>query len=289
MKQPKKNKKRLEKLRNKYRLVILNDETFEEKASLRLSRLNVIAVGGSIFLLLILITTSIIVFTPIREFIPGYTDVNLRKNLITLTLKADSLEKQMLIKDKYITTLQRIIKGEPPADEIPQPKDSTIDIKNINLGISEKDSALRAKIEQEEKYNLITSNTKFSSTGLSSFFFFAPIKGTITGEFDPQTKHYGIDVVAPKNEPISATLDGTVIFADWTTETGYTIIIQHQNNLISVYKHNSVLLKNEGDIVQAGEVIAILGNSGEITTGPHLHFELWYNGYPIDPKEYIIF
>tara|TARA_Y100001934_G_scaffold260191_1_gene332196 strand:- start:135 stop:1004 length:870 start_codon:yes stop_codon:yes gene_type:complete len=289
MEQPQKNKKRLEKLRNKYRLVILNDETFEEKASLRLSRLNVIAVGGTILFLLIIITASIIIFTPLREFIPGYTDVNLRKNLITLTLKADSLEKEMQIKDKYITTLQKIIKGETPEDNISEPKDTTIDIQQVNLGISEKDSALRAKIEQEEKYNLIAANSKFSNSGLSSFFFFAPIKGTITAEFDPLTKHYGVDIVAPKNEPISATLDGSVIFADWTTETGYTIIIQHQNNLISVYKHNSVLLKNEGDVVQAGEVIAILGNSGEITTGPHLHFELWYNGYPVNPKEYIIF
>ncbi len=209
--------------------------------------------------------------------------------MVALTLKADSLEKEVLVKDKYITTLQTILKGETPQDNIPQPKDTTIDIQQVNLGISEKDSTLRAKIEQEEKYNLIAANSKFSTGGLSSFFFFAPIKGTITGEFDLKSKHYGIDVVAPKNEPISATLEGTVIFADWTTETGYTIIIQHQNNLISVYKHNSVLLKNEGDVVQAGEVIAIMGNSGEITTGPHLHFELWFKGYPINPKEYIIF
>jgi murein DD-endopeptidase MepM/ murein hydrolase activator NlpD len=285
----KEKQKRFEKLRNKYRLVILNDETFEEKLSFRLSRLNVFSVVGASVLFLIIFVSVIIAFTPIREFIPGYTDVNLRKNVIKLTLKADSLEKALAVKDQYISNLNNIIQGKPiiKAEEVV--KDSTNNYKNITDKITKEDSLLRANIEEEEKYNLIFSNPVVNIGSIKSYSFFTPLKGKITNTFDPENLHFGVDIVAPQNEAIKATLDGRVIFAEWTSETGYVIEIQHSGNLVSVYKHNSVLLKKQGDYVQAGEVIAIIGNSGELSSGPHLHFELWYNGQAINPQEYMFF
>ncbi len=284
----KKKKKKLQKLKNKYRLVILNDDTFEEKLSIRLSRLNVFSIVGFGSLILVVIVTIIIAFTPLREFIPGYTDVNLRKQGIKNTLKMDSLELALKQKEQYILNINKIIQGEPLQFNDSVVVDTNVNYKNItNEPISE-DSMLRVMIESEEKYNLFKS-AKNRPEGISSFTFFTPIKGIITEMFNAKSEHFGVDLVAPKNEAIKATLDGTVIFAEWTLETGYVIEIQHTNNLISVYKHNSVLHKKQGDKVNAGDVIAIVGNSGELSTGPHLHFELWYNGIPINPQEYIMF
>jgi murein DD-endopeptidase MepM/ murein hydrolase activator NlpD len=137
---------------------------------------------------------------------------------------------------------------------------------------------------------LLTANeTKTSKESITNFFFFSPLKGLVTNSFDMKEEHYGIDITAQENEAIKATLDGTVIMSAWTSETGYVIQIQHENNLVSVYKHNSALMKKVGQYVKAGEVVAIIGNSGELTSGTHLHFELWYNGNPIDPQEYMVF
>jgi murein DD-endopeptidase MepM/ murein hydrolase activator NlpD len=147
---------------------------------------------------------------------------------------------------------------------------------------------LRAQIESQDRFTLSTG-VDGPSSSISSFYFFTPVKGTITSQFAPKTKHYGIDIVAAPNEVIKSTLDGTVVLADWTSETGYIIAVQHSNNLFSIYKHNSALLKNTGDFVKAGEVLAIIGNTGELTSGPHLHFELWYNGSPVNPVDYMTF
>lgn len=200
----------------------------------------------------------------------------------------DSLELALKQKEQYILNINKIIQGEPLQFNDSIVVDTNVNYKNItNEPISE-DSMLRVMIESEEKYNLFKS-AKNRPEGISSFTFFTPIKGIITEMFNAKSEHFGVDLVAPKNEAIKATLDGTVIFAEWTLETGYVIEIQHTNNLISVYKHNSVLHKKQGDKVNAGDVIAIVGNSGELSTGPHLHFELWYNGIPINPQEYIMF
>lgn len=288
MLEPKK-KKKLQKLKHKYRLVILNDETFEERVSLRLSQLNVFSILGLGSLILIVVVTIIIAFTPLREFIPGYTDVTIRKTGIENTLKADSLAQAIKQKDQYINNIKKIIQGDNPlvySDSIVI--DSAANYGNITNQPIEEDSLLRQIIETEEKYNLFKTAGR-TPEGISSFIFVSPIKGLVTDEFDEKKQHYGIDLVAPKNEAIKATLDGTVTFAEWTVETGYVIQIQHSNNLISIYKHNSSLLKKQGDKVKAGDVIAIVGNTGELSTGPHLHFELWYNGIPLNPQEYIIF
>lgn len=284
----KKKKKKLQKLKHKYRLVILNDDTFEEKVSLRLSRLNVFSIVGFGSLFLIVLVTIIIAFTPLREFIPGYTDVNIRKQGIKNTLKLDSLELALRQKEQYIANINRIVQGEPLKYSDSVVVDSNVNYKNITNEPIEEDSLLRIMIETEEKYNLFKS-AGTTPEGISSFIFFSPLKGIITDEFNPKKQHFGVDLVAPKNEAIKATLDGTVIFAEWTVETGYVIILQHSTNLMSVYKHNSVLHKKQGDKVNAGDVIAIVGNSGELSTGPHLHFEMWYNGIPLNPQEYIVF
>jgi murein DD-endopeptidase MepM/ murein hydrolase activator NlpD len=280
--------KKFQKLKHKYRLVILNDDTFEEKISLRLSQLNVFVVLGLSSLILVILVILLIAFTPLREFIPGYANVTVRKQGIENTLKLDSLALAVAQKDLYIDNLKHIIQGDPITFDETTIVDTTANYVGITNNPVEEDSALREMIESEEKYNL------FSAAGstpgnISSFTFFKPLKGTITNRFNIKKQHYGIDVVAPKNEAIKATLDGTVIFAEWTAKTGYVIQLQHDNNLISIYKHNSVLHKEVGDHIKAGEVIAIVGNSGELSTGPHLHFELWYNGIPINPEDYMMF
>ncbi len=283
-----KKPKKLQRLKNKYRLVILNDDTFEEKVSLRLSRLNVFVVVGISSLVLILLVIMLIAFTPLREFIPGYANVTVRKQGVENYIKTDSLEIALANNNLYIENLKHIIQGEPIEYSEEAYVDSTVNYNNIKDQPVEEDSMLRNMIETEEKYNLF--NAAGSAPGkISSFIFFTPLKGSVTNRFNLKKEHYGIDVVAPKNEAIKATLDGTVIFAEWTAETGYVIQLQHADNIVSIYKHNSVLHKKVGDKVKAGEVVAIIGNSGELSTGPHLHFELWYNGIPINPEDYMMF
>jgi murein DD-endopeptidase MepM/ murein hydrolase activator NlpD len=188
--------------------------------------------------------------------------------------------------------MKRVISGEPVIEEIPGKEDSLPVYEDIEYTRSEEDSMLRAEIESMGDYSINVSPGQELSpqpSNVSSFLFFTPLKGFISNDFDPRNKHYGIDIVSRKNEPIKATLDGRVIFAGWTLETGYVISIQHKYDLVSFYKHNSTLLRDQGAFVKAGEAIAIIGGSGEVSTGPHLHFELWYNGNPVDPKEYISF
>lgn len=288
----KKSKKLFRKLKNKYRLVILNDSTFEEKVSLRLSPLNVFTIVGFSTLILITTVSLLIILTPIREYIPGYTDVNLHKNVIELTLRSDSLATELDRKDHYLNSLQIILNGGDPGTSGSVDSFKTVKVSDevIQFERSAQDSLLRAYVESEDQYNIINSSSSaINPKIITSYSFFTPLNGMITSKFDLHKNHHGVDIVAPKNEAIKATLDGSVVFAGWTSETGYVIQLQHENNILSSYKHNSVLLKKEGDYVNAGEVIAIVGNSGELTTGPHLHFELWHNGRPIDPEQYILF
>jgi murein DD-endopeptidase MepM/ murein hydrolase activator NlpD len=280
--------KKFQRLKHKYRLVILNDDTFEEKVSLRLSQLNVFVVLGISSLLLILLVILLIAFTPLKEFIPGYANVNIRKQGVENFLKSDSIEVALAENNLYINNIKHIIQGELAELDNESVVDSSANYEGIKNEPIEEDSVLRNMIETEEKYNLF--NKAGSTPGnISSFIFLQPLKGTVTNRFNFKEQHFGIDVVAPKNEAIKATLDGTVIFAEWTVETGYVIQLQHADNIVSIYKHNSVLHKKAGDYVRAGEVIAIVGNSGELSTGPHLHFELWYNGIAINPEDYMMF
>ncbi|MCF8275306.1 MAG: M23 family metallopeptidase [Flavobacteriales bacterium] len=278
-------------LRVKYRLVIMNEETFKERASLLLTPMNVIVLGGSLAIFLVVLVTYIIAFTPLREYIPGYSDTNLRLQVYENTLRTDSLERELAMKDMYLQNINMIIAGETPDQETREP-DTTADYEGIEFSNSKQDSLLREMVEQEERYNIQNLQLGVqpsAESNIRNLFFFAPIKGDVTATFDSKDKHYAVDVVAKENEPIKATLDGTVILSTWTYDAGHVIGIQHSSNLTSFYKHCSVLLKKTGESVKAGEVIAVVGNSGELTTGPHLHFELWFNGRPVNPQDYIVF
>jgi murein DD-endopeptidase MepM/ murein hydrolase activator NlpD len=275
------------KLRHMYRLSIYRDETFEEVLNLRLSRLNVLAWGGPISLGLLIAVISIIVYTPVREFIPGYPDENTIRNSVSNKQRLDSIEAELGRRDLYIDNLNRIISGQAP-ENYDNPGDTYRNYDNIQFTRSAEDSMLRGKFQEQAKFDL-NQGGKNKVEGISQIHFFAPVKGLVTNSFDATDNHYGTDIVTNANEIVKATIEGTVVIASWTLETGWVIQIQHQSNLISIYKHNAELLKRVGDYVKVGEAIAVVGNSGELTTGPHLHFELWYNGIPLNPEDYISF
>ena len=289
--QNKKEKGFFSKLHHKYRLVIMNNDTLEEKLSIRLTRFNVFLISGTISLLLIIGTIYLVAFTPLREYIPGYADFNTRQVLRELSLRADSLEKDLRQKDLFIMNIRNIVEGRDLIEEIP---DSVSDPEGYifeELPRSREDSLLRAEMESASQYDNNYWNQSEIVTAVSpdGFSFFTPLSGMISSHFNPRKGHFGVDVVADHDEIIMAALDGTVIIATWTLETGYTIGIQHAHNIITIYKHNSSLLKSQGDYVQAGEAIAIIGDTGIYSTGTHLHFELWFNGIPVNPTDYIAF
>jgi murein DD-endopeptidase MepM/ murein hydrolase activator NlpD len=279
------------KLHDKYRLVIMNDSTFERKFSFRLSRLNAFTGLGTLVIVLVVATTFLIAYTPLREYIPGYGDVSMQKGLYTLMNKADSLQKEIVLREMYVQKIKDVIEGKDLSlKDVPKPPDTgKSKYKNIVITPSKEDSLLRMEFENNNQYDLMSSGNKGGSSSISNFFFFTPIQGVISNGYNPANRHFGIDIVSKKNEAVKSVLDGTVILSAWTLQTGNIIAVQHQSNIISVYKHNSVLLKKEGDNVKAGDPIAIVGESGEMQTGPHLHFELWYNGNPVNPREYISF
>jgi murein DD-endopeptidase MepM/ murein hydrolase activator NlpD len=283
-----KKDKLLKRLRNQYRLVVMNDDTFEEKLSLRLTPLGLFILVGSVTIIMVMLVTSLIAFTPLREYIPGYSDAGVRRNLIKLSLKSDSLEKSFVEEALFIANVKNVLSGDMKADSVQNRPDKSKEFNKLPMDASQKEAELRKSIEEQDKYSL-NYDAETTKNAISNFSFFTPLKGIVSGSFKASEQHYGVDVVGPENEAIKTALDGTVILATWSSETGYTITVQHSNNLISVYKHNSVLLKKIGDYVKAGDPIAIIGNSGEQTTGPHLHFELWYNGNPIDPQDYMVF
>ncbi len=285
----KKEKNFFKKLHDKYRLVLMNDDTFEEKLSFRLTRLNVFVFFGTFSIFLVIATTYFIAFTPLREYIPGYADFNTRKVLRELMIKTDSLERELDRKELYIYNIRNIVEGRDLVEHFPDSIKNKTDFEIDDLPRSKEDSLLRAEIESQTQYTQWIHEKTSLSSGDGLTFLFPPIKGIITNYFNPAENHYGIDIVADKNEAIKATLDGTVIFSSWTLETGYTIGIQHTQNLVSIYKHNSALLKNEGSPVKTGEAIAIIGETGFLSTGTHLHFELWYDGRPVNPLDYISF
>ena len=282
------NKKKLQKkLLHKYRLVVLNEDTFEERFAVKLTRLNVFFLTSLAAIILVILTTLLIVFTPLREYIPGYSSTALKKQALKLDSKTDSLIKSINMNDAYINSLKRVLRGEVSAvvinkDSIFKAVQADNDI--LELNASKADSLLREKVRNEDKYNLFES-----ASTVKDFVFFPPVNGSISSGFDLNEKHFAVDIVIPTNTPVKATSDGRVLFASWTSDAGYVIIIDHGDELISVYKHNSSLTKSQGDFVKSREVIAISGASGELSTGPHLHFELWSNGIPLNPTNFIDF
>jgi murein DD-endopeptidase MepM/ murein hydrolase activator NlpD len=287
-KSERKPRKLLQKLTHKYRMVVLNEDTYEEVGNMRLSRLNLIALVGVLLILLIAIIFSLIAYTNIRELVPGYPDAAMRQNIRENAMKVDSLEYEQAIRDQYFENLRRIISGEMPENYM---NDTTgmINPQEITFIRSANDSLLRQQVEAEEQFRLSALEENQVSKNLYDLHFFTPVNGIVTRSFNPREGHFGIDLVAEPNEVVKAVLDGTVTMSTWTLETGYVIQIQHDYELLSVYKHNATLFKSVGQKVKAGDAIAIVGNSGELTTGPHLHFELWHDRVPLNPAEYIAF
>jgi murein DD-endopeptidase MepM/ murein hydrolase activator NlpD len=284
-----KNENKKSNWRDKYRLSIFNDVTFEEVWRVRLTRYNAFLLISLLVFFMIGATTSLIAFTNLREFIPGYPDVTMRRNILLSAIRLDSLERELELRDKYFANFNAVISGKQPMETI-SPKDTTVRTGSVKFSDSPEDSALRNQVEKEEKYNLSLGPRTAESNSLASLHFFPPVKGIVTGRFDPAQKHFATDVVTKAKSPVMAALDGTVIFTGWTMETGYVIEIQHNNNLVTVYKHNSALLKEPGDLVRAGEPVSVVGDSGELyTSGPHLHFEIWFKGSPLDPEKHVFF
>ncbi|MCB0794618.1 MAG: M23 family metallopeptidase [Flavobacteriales bacterium] len=280
----------IRKLRSKYRLLLINDSTFEERFSLRLSRMNVILAGLLILALTAFVVVVTIVFTPLKELIPGYADTGLKRTSYRSALKADSLELIVAQQHAYISNLRSILRGEvePDSAEVFVPLDRSPSASD--LAPSREDSLLRERVEREEAFALTPGGVVTNERrALAGVFFFPPLRGIVTSTFDRATGHFGVDIVTRADEAVKACLDGTVLLSSWTSDGGYVLQLHHANDLVSVYKHNSVLLKKVGDEVKAGEAIAIVGNSGELTSGPHLHFELWLDGVPIDPTAYMVF
>ncbi len=276
-------------LRNKYRLVILNDDSFAEKFSLRLSPLGLIILLGSVTIVMTTLVISLVAFTPLREYIPGYGNVDDRKDILSLSAKADSLENTLAARDWYINNLLNVFSGKTEGRTAKPAKDSTGKYTNIDIKPSDQDIKLRSDIESNQLESTSDKVSANKINALSNFFFFTPIKGIITTSYNIKEGHFGTDIAAKENEFVKTTLDGTIIFAGFTTEDGYVTQIQHNNNITSVYKHQSSITKKVGDFVQAGEPIGVVGNTGENSKGPHLHFELWYNGFAINPQDYVVF
>jgi len=274
------------KMRFKYKLSFLNENTLEEVFALRLSRLSGFLTLLVFAVFLITLTAIVIIKTPIRNYLPGYLDSEIRQAIIGNALRTDSLQQDLLAQSKYLNNVTSILRGDMEVDSVRKIVPIS-DTSNISLEKSKQTADFVRNYEAEEKYNLNT--VQISQSHPDNVFFYKPVSGVISSLFNLQDRHYGIDIAAKPKESVLATMKGTVIYAGFDANSGYVIQIQHSNGFVSIYKHNALLLKKEGDEVNSGEVIALVGNTGYLSTGDHLHFELWYKGKPVDPREYINF
>ena len=277
-----------QKYRSKYRLTILNDTTLEEVFWIRLSRMNIASILGVSAIIFAVIIFAVIAYTPIREFIPGFPDGETHKNIIENVYRLDSVEKTLKLNQQYINNIKIILNGETPNNYMAAVHNSDSSVTSqdsISLSISKKDSLFRLKIEQENEFDLLSANVNIEE----SINFFTPLKGISTKNYDSKSKHFGIDIVSKSNNDIFSCYKGTIIFASWTLETGYVVQIQHPENFISVYKHLQTINVKQGDLIGIGKRIGKIGDVGTLSTGPHLHFELWKDGHSLDPHELINF
>ena len=287
MKNEKQNKTFLKRIFNDYKVVVSSEDTFEEKLSFKANKINAFIIMLLYSIILIAFTISIVFFTQLREMVPGYSSSDLLNRAIYLTKKTDSLEQQIALNNKFYKSIEDVLSGN--VDEFVSRDELSIDSNLINPDIftispNSQDSILRQYVENEDKFNLTNNELVIENK-----MFFSPIKGEITQSFNFNENHFAIDIAADIGTPVKSVLDGKIIFSEWSLETGYVVVIDHGENIISVYKHNSKTLKEQNDFVQAGEVIAYSGNQGNLSSGPHLHFELWKNGTPIDPEPLLNF
>ncbi len=280
-----------------YRLVVLNNDTFEEVGSYKLSLMNLYVLISSLLVGFTILVLSLVVFTPLKRLIPGYGGIGSQRDMFDLVDRVDSLERVLTAQQTYATNVRKLLTAdvEKESDVVKEKVTAVVD-SNINVDPSEAEMVIRAGgsspfVGDSGDKNIENKAIKAigQSERLESMYLISPLSGSISKSFSLKEKHYGTDLVAPKNTPIKAVADGFVISSDWTLETGNTIAVQHANNVVSFYKHNSSLLKKVGDKVNSGEAIAILGNTGEQSNGPHLHFELWKDGKAVNAQEYIRF
>ena len=279
-------------LKNKFRFVVLNDETFEEKFSLSLTRRNVWIFMSVVSFTLIFLTAAAIIYTPLKYFIPGFGDYNYRGQILQLQFKTDSLQQALNSRAIWLEDVANVANGNVDSTKPKVAAKSNFDKSQIKLNdVRPEDQELRKQVEDEENYALSYSANQNSGTvdEVKQMHLMDPVEGYVTDEYDKKAEHYGIDIAAKEDAPVKAVLDGKVISASYNLETGYVIEIQHKNNLVSIYKHNARLVKKAGNFVKTGEVIAIVGSTGELSSGPHLHFELWQEGKSLNPKDYIVF
>ena len=276
-----------DRLKYKYKLSVINETSYEEVFNFRLSQLHVLTALSVLAVILVVLTILLIAFTDLREFIPGYPDGNMRQMIAQNALRVDSLENELLKRDRFFKSIRLVLNGGDTTS-LERSREDTARYRNdtIRFQISEQENEFRAAIEERELFNL---SLGMKEQNHDYYHFFPPVEGIVTQSFDEKKRHYGTDIVAKANAKVAAVLDGVVIFTDWTVKTGYVIQVQHTNDLISVYKHNSILLKKQGDYVRAGEVLGVVGNTGEESSGPHLHFELWRAGNPLNPENFIKF
>ena len=287
MKNKKENKGFFKKLFNDYKVVVSSEDTFEEKFAFKASKINVFVLMLVYSVILISFTISIVFFTQLRELVPGYSSSDLLNRAIYLTQKTDSLERQIELNNKFYKSIEDVLSGK--TDEFIErdniPIDSSLNEKNLfSISPNSEDSILRNYVDGQDKFNLTKNELVIENK-----MFFSPIKGDITQAFNFEENHFAIDIAADIGTPVKSILDGKILFSEWSVDTGHVIIVDHGDNIVSVYKHNSKSLKEQNDFVQAGEVIAYSGNQGSLSSGPHLHFELWKNGTPIDPEPLLNF
>ncbi len=287
MKNKKENKGFFKKLFNDYKVVVSSEDTFEEKFAFKASKINVFVLILVYSVILISFTISVVFFTQLRELVPGYSSSDLLSRAIYLTQKTDSLERQIELNNKFYKSIEDVLSGK--TDEFIErdniPIDSSLNDKNLfSISPNSEDSILRNYVDSQDKFNLTKNELVIENK-----MFFSPIKGDITQTFNFEENHFAIDIAADIGTPVKSILDGKILFSEWSVDTGHVIIVDHGDNIVSVYKHNSKSLKEQNDFVQAGEVIAYSGNQGSLSSGPHLHFELWKNGTPIDPEPLLNF
>lgn len=270
-----------------YKISDVNKTSLREKTITTFKGYHLFVYFLGLLIVLLFGVFLLIAYGPLNNLVP-LTNTIKKKEIIDLIVRVDSLEKDLVVKQQYINVIGKIINGEVVDSLLPISIDSNLVFEKLKLIPSKEDSILRKMVYEEDLYN-ISSSYSVRNSSLEDFVFFKPVNGLVIDTFSLRDSHYGVDVVTHDGASVKACLEGVVIFSDWSTSSGNMMLIQHIDNIISVYMHNSILTKKQNDLVKAGEVIGIVGNTGELSSGPHLHFELWQNGSPIDPQEYIDF
>ena len=275
------------KSQQKYKVIVSNEETFEEIISLKTNNFQLFLFAFLYTIFVVTISTTIIFFTQVREYVPGYPSTDLLLSAAKITVKADSLERELALNAQFFNAIESVLRGDPNQTTQRLQQDSLIqnDLKDTQIvSTIPQDSILRVYVENQDKFNLTRNQLLIDSKR-----YYSPVKGVVTDGFDIEKNHFAVDVSVDLGTPVKAILAGTVLFSEWSVETGHVILLDHGENLISVYKHNSKILKSQNESVQAGEVIAFSGEEGALSSGPHLHLEIWKNGLPIDPETILSF